>query len=407
MVQLVLKWFRNAYKKTITSIAFLPAVISLSFLVLSFFMIEFDFSPSGKHIKSNLHWLSLKDAQTARSICTTIAGGVISLAVFSFSMVMILLNQAASLMSNRILDKLIGNRFQQLVLGFYVGTIVYALFLLSTIRDINSGVTVPAISTYLLIALTVFDIFLFIYFIHYITQTIKYETIIHRIYTSCRKVMVRTCPLNQEHERIQEPADTTAIGAYKSGLYQGYNKNNLLALCEEEDVIIYFLHPIGTYVMEGVPMLTVDNKRELSTNFETQLSRIIDIEMGQEIDKSYTYGLKQLMEIAIKALSPGINDPGTAVISLQAIGDLLAYRLQHFPELNVEDKKGTIRIIIKEKNFDEAFENYFMPVWDYGKNDRSILHEMVHILKQLKMKGEQPIINKLLVNVQFALNSIE
>ena len=91
MVQLVLKWFRNTYKKTITSIAFLPAVISLSFLVLSFFMIEFDFSPSGKHIKSNLHWLSLKDAQTARSICTTIAGGVISLAVFSFSMVMILL----------------------------------------------------------------------------------------------------------------------------------------------------------------------------------------------------------------------------------------------------------------------------------------------------------------------------
>ena len=81
------------------------------------------------------------------------------------------------------------------------------------------------------------------------------------------------------------------------------------------------------------------NKRELSTNFETQLSRIIDIELGQEIDKSYTYGLKQLMEIDLKALSPGINDPGTAVISLQAIGDLLAYRLQHLSELNVEDKK--------------------------------------------------------------------
>ena len=154
-------------------------------------------------------------------------------------------------------------------------------------------------------------------------------------------------------------------------------------------------------------MLTMVNKRELSTNFETQLSRIIDIEMGQEIDKSYTYGLKQLMEIAIKALSPGINDPGTAVISLQAIGDLLAYRLQHFPELNIEDKKGTIRIIIKEKSFDEAFKNYVMPVWDYGKNDRSIQHEMVHILKQLKMKGEQPVINELSGKVQLALNSIE
>ncbi|MDQ6757478.1 MAG: DUF2254 domain-containing protein, partial [Bacteroidota bacterium] len=149
MLQVILKWFRVAYKKTITSIAFLPAIIATLFLLLSFVMIAFDFSSTGKNIKANLHWLSLKDASTARSICSAIAGGVISLAVFSFSMVMILLNQAASQMTNRILGKLIGNRFQQVVLGFYIGTIVYALFLLSTIRDINSGIYVPAISTYL------------------------------------------------------------------------------------------------------------------------------------------------------------------------------------------------------------------------------------------------------------------
>ena len=90
-------------------------------------------------------------------------------------MVMIALNQAASQMSNRVLSSMIENRFQQIVLGFYIGTIVYALFLLSTIRDINSGVYVPALSIYLLILLTVIDIFLFIYFLDYVTQTVKYE----------------------------------------------------------------------------------------------------------------------------------------------------------------------------------------------------------------------------------------
>lgn len=164
MVQDILKPIQIGYKKTVNSIAFLPAIIAVLFLLLSFGMIQFDFSETGKAIKSNLHWLSLKDASTARSICSAIVSGIISLAVFSFSMVMILLNQAASQMSNRILGKLIGNHFQQFVLGFYIGTIVYALFLLSTIRDINSGIYVPAISTYLLIVLTVFDIFLFIYF---------------------------------------------------------------------------------------------------------------------------------------------------------------------------------------------------------------------------------------------------
>ena len=195
MYQIVIRWFKITYKKIVTSIAFLPAIIAMLFLLLSFAMISFDFSATGKNIKANLHWLSLKDASTARSICSAIAGGIISLAVFSFSMVMILLNQAASQMSNRILGKLISNRFQQFVLGFYIGTIVYALFLLSTIRDINSGIYVPAISTYLLIALTVADIFLFIYFLHYITEAIKYETIIHKIYDTTKDEMHKRCIL--------------------------------------------------------------------------------------------------------------------------------------------------------------------------------------------------------------------
>ena len=80
-------------------------------------------------------------------------------------------------MSNRVLNSMIENRFQQVILGIYIGTIVYALFLLSTIRDISSGIYVPAFSIYLLILLTVIDIFLFIYFLDYVTQTVKYETV--------------------------------------------------------------------------------------------------------------------------------------------------------------------------------------------------------------------------------------
>jgi len=85
---------------------------------------------------------------------------------------------------------------------------------------------------------------------------------------------------------------------------------------------------------------------------------------------NYDYGFRQLMEIAIKALSPGINDPGTAVISLQALGDLLAYKLQHFHQPYSYDKGGNIRIITKEKTFEEVFEEYILPIWDYGKGDR-------------------------------------
>ncbi len=401
MLQNVVQGLKNAYQKTITSIAFLPAIIAILFLLLSYTMIEFDFSSTGKSIKSNWHWLRLRDASTARSICSTIAGGIFSLAVFSFSMVMILLNQAASQMSNRILGKLIGNRFQQFVLGFYIGTIVYALFLLSTIRDMDAGIHVPAISTYLLIALTIFDIFIFIYFLHYITHSVRYETIIHKIYEGTIDAMKKSCLLAEMPAGVQISDDGRKIGAHKSGLYQGFDKDNLLKLCEKKDAVICFIHPVGTYLIKGNPLIIVISK-ELPKDFEESLSALINIERGQEITVHYAYGLRHLMEIAVKALSPGINDPGTAVISLHALGDLLAYKLQHFSPISLEDKVGTTRIIITEHTFSEDIERYLMPIWDYGKDDRLMQHAMLHILNQLKMKGEQPAIDRLLQTVQSA-----
>ena len=113
-------WIDRYYHKIVGSIAFYPAIIAILFLAFSIGMVAFDFSEIGKNLKSNLKWLSLQDAGTARSIISTVTGSIISLAVFSFSMVLIILNQTASQLSNRILDELIGNRFQQIVLGIYI-----------------------------------------------------------------------------------------------------------------------------------------------------------------------------------------------------------------------------------------------------------------------------------------------
>jgi uncharacterized membrane protein len=401
----ILKWLNRVYKNVSTSIAFLPAVIALSFFLLSFFMIQFDFSNTGKNIKANLHWLSLKDASTARSICTAIATGIISLAVFSFSMVMILLSQAATQMSNRILSKLITNTFQQVVLGFYIGTIVYAFFLLSTIRDIDTGVHVPAISTYLLIALTITDIFLFIYFLHYITHSVKFETIIHRIYEDTSHAVKKSFKLTEVSALKDPPPGGSVVTAYKSGLYHGFHKDGLINLCKKEDVAVYFLYPVGTYLIKNTPLLIVSPEKEVSQDFEDNLSAVIDIGKGQDIHTSFYYGFQHLMEIAVKALSPGINDPGTATIALRALGDLVAYSMRHFPETCFKDKTGTARIFTKEKTFKEMFDEYIMPIWDYGRSDRLIQNEMLHLLTMLKVYGDAPEVGQLLRDVQGSVKS--
>jgi uncharacterized membrane protein len=378
------KWIRKNYNKITGSIAFYPAIIAFGFLLLSWLMLEFDYSQAGKNFKSFVSWIRLNDASTARSIVSTIVGGIISLTVFSFTMVMILLNQAASQMSNRMLSSMIGNRFQQIILGFYIGTIVYALFLLSSIRDIDSGIYVPALSIYLLLLLTVGDIFLFIYFLHYVTQSVKFETIITRVHKKTLHALNRIC--TDEYPQVYTTPETKGqiIFMLSSDYYQGFNERELMKFACEHEGTIQFLHPAGAYLLKGSPLLTFYSTKQLKEEGIKKIFTPIDLYNGQPIEQNPYYGYHQLAEVAIKALSPGINDPETAVLSIHALTDLLLYRLNHYIKNVFKDENNIPRIVTVEWNFEQLFDKCYNPIWNYGKDDLYIQNSLTCMLEQLK-----------------------
>ena len=378
------KWSRIYYNKMIESIAFFPALIAVGFLFLSWVMLVLDFSPFGKELKSGLSWLSLKDASTARTIISTVAGAIISLTVFSFSMVMIVLNQAASQMSNRVLNSMIENRFQQVILGIYIGTIVYALFLLSTIRDISSGIYVPALSIYLLILLTVIDIFLFIYFLDYVTQTVKYETVISRVKNQTFTTMLKDFKTIMKQHATWEHLPSREIFVQKSGYFQGFNEKKLLRYCTENNLFVSFYFRQGTFILENLPCLEVYSEKKITDEQLSTVSDTVDFFNGQPIDRSADYGFHQLAEIALKALSPGINDPATAVLSLHALSALLQYKMTHeLPEI-FYDAENSPRIFRPTSKFRQNFDKCIAPIWNYGRNDQYIQNELLDIIKQLE-----------------------
>ncbi len=378
------KWLRETYNNITGSIAFYPAIIAIGFLLLSWLMLEFDYSQTGKHFKAYVSWIRLKDATTARSIVSTIAGGIISLTVFSFSMVMILLNQAASQMSNRMLSSMIGNQFQQIILGFYIGTIVYALFLLSSIRDIDSGIYVPALSIYLLLLLTVGDIFLFIYFLHYVTQSVKFETIITRVHKKTLHTLNRICTAEYPQVYTVPEIKGQTISMFSSNYYQGFDERELIKFGCEHEGTIQFLHPAGAYLLKGSPLLIFYSTKQLMENDIKKIFMPIDLYNGQPLEKNPYYGYHQLAEVAIKALSPGINDPETAVLSIHALTDLFLYRLNHYIKTVFKDENNTIRIVTVEWDFEQLFGECYNPIWNYGKDDLYIQNTLTRMLEQLK-----------------------
>jgi uncharacterized membrane protein len=376
-------WLIAKYQLIISSIAFMPAIISIVFLASAAFLLLFDFSETGQQLKANNPWLNIEDPSTARSILATIAGGVMSLTVFSFTMVMIVLNQAASQMSNRVLDKLIGNRFQQVVLGVYIGTIVNTFFLLSTIRDNGSSFQIPSLSIIVITLITILDIFIFIYFLHFITQSVKYDVIVSRILSSTLHSMKIFCTADSEVKQEQDFSSLSVIRAGKSGIFEGFDNKEIMDFCEQNKCSVLAIYPMGTFILRGQPILKCS--RSVEENKIEGALQGISINQQESIYRNYEYGLRQLSEIALRALSPGLNDPGTAIISLRALIDLLGYRGLNFPPITLSRNKNPYVLHRLELSFDELFERTIYPIWDYGSEDRMLRQELKILLDQLSL----------------------
>lgn len=386
MWDVLIKWFRKTSNRIVNSIAFFPLIMAIGFLAVGFVGLWFDYSTYGRDIKDSIGWLDLEDASTARSIVSTIAAGIISLSVFSFSLVMIVLNQTASSMSNRILETLIGNRFQQIVLGFYIGTIVYSFFLLSTIKD-RDEYSIPGLSIYLLIFLTIIDIFLFVYFLHYITQSVKYDNLIRRIYKVTRAGLEKHCTLtdSNDHEvqtQLEQDRKWITYLSEKSGYLQGSREENLIEIARSHQCCIRLLHPFGSYVLAGTPLWATDTSVPLPDKIVKKVELQLDVFSGQSIEKNPFYGFQHLAEVAIKALSPSVNDPGTATFCVHALDDLLAFMTKNYMKQVWKDDKDQIHLVLPSPTFNDLFRNSILPIWDYGQNDRMLREVLIRLLEQ-------------------------
>jgi uncharacterized membrane protein len=403
----IVKWIKRKSQQFFQSIAFIPVVVVVVFLFVSVAMIYLDYSNAGRQLKTNFAWIRLKDPSTARTIVSVIAAGLISLTVFSFSMVMVVLNQAASQLSNRVIDRLIGNKLQQFVLGFYIGTIIYSLLLLSSIRDIESGIYVPALSTYLLILLSVVAIFLFVFFLHFITQSLKYAVIIKRIFGETIKSLENSCRLSNAPE-VVAIKEGQPVPAYSSGIFESFNSEELVTLLEETNCAISFRFSRGVFVLKGVPLFYLSNPQDkFPRDLAQKINDHIMIVDEESVKDNFYFGFRQLTEVAIKALSPGINDPGTALESVRSLVKLLAYRLQHYPDNAIKDETGVTRIITNEKSFEQIFDSTLLPVWDYGKEDRIVQSELRQLLLQLQSLQDNYAIRKLLIKVNNEITELE
>ncbi|MCX7548922.1 DUF2254 domain-containing protein [Xanthomarina sp. F1114] len=366
-------------------IAFFPTLFSIVGFSFAMLMLYLEKIGISAFVIEHAPQLVINNADTAKTLLSFLTGGIISIMVFSFSMVMVLLNQASSNFSPRVLPGLISNRNHQFVLGIYLATILYNTFTLVGINpQENDKYQLPGFSVLIGIILTVICLGAFLYFIHSISQSIQVNNILDSIHKKAKKRLEYL--LEKEAEEVASFPETSNWKTYYSsetGYFQNIAISNLINICEEEDIQIKILVIQGIFVLEGIPIIQVSKKIEDDT-VKDILSNF-NFAKGEFVEDNYALAFKQITEIGMKAMSPGINDPGTAITTIDYLTELFSLRLKKNDKTIITSNDKAL-IAVASTNFKELLYQVMVSYRTYCKQDLSCIQKLFIMFRYLLLQ---------------------
>ncbi|HEV7350522.1 DUF2254 domain-containing protein [Telluribacter sp.] len=377
----------NKIKSDISSsIGLYPAMISLAYLVLAFVLVNSRHSAISEWL-ANRPWLSFESLDTPTAILTTLIGSIISLMVLSFSMVMVVLSQASSSFSPKILRGLVSEKSHQVVLGNYLGSILFCLVCLGNFSE-EGDIHLLSAEVLISILFGLLCLVLFVVFIHNVSLAIQASEVIIRLYKKTRHHLQKFIDENRKEaghpEDWPQEGEGQIILSRQSGYLQRFQRKGLLNLAQKENLRIRLVIEVGDFVPIGVPVVEIyGEKNKISRESEEELLSFLHFYHGENIEENYTYGFTQLMEIGVKALSPGINDPGTARICIHYLTDLFHLRMQWDDVGQACAENGSPSLKWKVSSFQSLLYKSFEPIKIYGSNDIMILMSLVQAIKTL------------------------
>ncbi len=364
-----------------SKIAFYPTVLAFFGVLFAFMMMYFENLGISKYLLEKAPILVVDNGNTALTILSALISGLISVIVFSFSMVMLLLSQASSNYSPRLLPGLISDRKHQIILGTYLSTILYNIFILFSIQPTGDKYQLPGFAVLVGILGTVFCIYAFIFFIHNISQSIQISNILKRIYTQAKGRLELVITKEDQHlAPFPDSENWYEYHSKTSGYLQNISYTNLIDICEEKDTHLHILPVKGIFVLNGLPL--IKSKKKLDEETLNLILSNFNFAREELIEDNYILGLKQITEVIVKAMSPGINDPGTAINAIDYLTELLALRLQK-KDLNVIRREEKPYLKINTINYKELIYQIMASIRTYCKHDVTLSQKLLIMLNYL------------------------
>ncbi len=374
-----------------TSFWFVPILIITATIGLAVGLLYLDnlidFQPSGI-----IQYVFTGSADSARSVLSTISGAMIGVAGTVFSITLVALTLASSQFGSRLLRNFMHEQLNQIVLGTYISTYVYCLIVLNTIKETDQISFIPTISVFVSIVAAVANIILLIVFIHHIAISIQADKVISDISDSMSKNINVLFPESIGEE--PDPAAAPAVDALKakfqyshpirspkSGYLQYVDQQDIFNKAVDRDWFISLHYRPGDYLVKDLETGRVYAQEKLEADALDPLKNAFIIGAVRTPQQDVEFSVHQMVEIAARALSPGVNDPYTAIACIDNLTSTMCHLTAvKFPSRYRYDEDKNLRVVAEVLTFEGMMNAAFNQIRQFAKGSPSVVIRLMEAL---------------------------
>lgn len=342
-----------------------------------------------------MRFFLVNSSDSARSILSTISGAMIGVAGTVFSVTLVALTLASSQFGPRLIKNFMYVQLNQVVLGAYVSTYLYCLLVLNAVSDHDGYSFIPSISILVAILAAVTNIVLLIVFIHQIAVSIQADRVISDISGFIAKQVETLFPEKMGEEIAdEENMDASAIlSGYpqrvpikspKSGYLQYMDGGVLMKLVAKHDSLLQLHHRPGSFLVKGSEVgLLYSNSAWDEATLESLTDQFI-IGETRSTQQDLEFSFHQMVEVAARALSPGVNDPYTAMACIDHLSATMCYLAEaQFPSKYRFDEEGDLRVITDILTFEGILDVAFNQIRQFSGGSPAVIIRLMEALTTL------------------------
>ncbi|CAN5272075.1 DUF2254 domain-containing protein [soil metagenome] len=387
--------FRQYISALRASFWFVPMLIIALSVVLAISLIEYDVGGIRPWMRD---WPRVfgAGADGARGMLVTVAGSMMTVVGVTFSMTLVTLALASSQYTSRILRNFMRNRMTQISIGLFAGIFIYCLIVLRSIRGGDEGEFIPSMSVTVGVMLAMVGITVLIFFIHHIAFSIQASAIISSVADESMDLLDRLYPdeIGDAPPELDHDEDASAAAARvwqpipsrTTGYIQDVEAGALMRIAKLHHGIIRMERGVGEFVVKGAPVASIATIQVFEKSIGSEVRGAYGINRFRTLDQDPSFGIRMLVDIALRALSPSTNDTTTGVMCIDYLTAILTRLAGRVIPPTYRYDEGALRVIGMGPSFESMVAESFDEIRGSSGGNVSI---MLRLLAALEIIGSQ------------------